>query len=112
MWPPASFFDNFMRGMLEVNRTVDVAELALAFFMVMFGAAVGISRKNLTFGIAVGFGFFATVRLCVIVLFPHRTLVSGMTLRRVGSAAYVISTLIWLAYVTLETNDTDLRGLS
>src|SRR5664279_1017987 len=55
MRPLASSIDNVTNGVFVVDRTVRVAQFALAFFMVMFGAALGISKRNLLFGIAIGF---------------------------------------------------------
>ena len=112
MWPLASSMDNVTNGIFVVNRTVRVAQFALAFFMVMFGAALGISKRNLLFGIAIGFGFFSVVHLLVMVSVEHQTRLSNTTLSRVSSAAYVISLFIWLAYAVMATKDADLRQLS
>ena len=112
MWPLTSSIDSVTNGILVVDRVVRVAEIALAFFMVMFGAAVRISKRDLLFGIAVGFGFFAIADFWVMVLSSHRAFRSKATLNRVNSAAYVVSTLIWLAYAVTATKDADLRQLS
>ena len=112
MWPLTSSIDNVTNGIFVVNRTVRVAQFALAFFMVMFGAALGISKRNLLFGIAIGFGFFSVVSLLVMVSIEHQTGRGRTILSRVSSTAYVISLLIWLAYAVMATKDADLRQLS
>ncbi len=112
MWPFASDVDNLMNGIWVMRRAVRVAQFALAFFMVMFGAAVRISRRSLVFGIAVGFGLFAVVNLWVIALLSNRVIFSHATLRGVNGAADVISTFIWLAYAAAATKDVDPLRLS
>jgi hypothetical protein len=112
MWPLTASIDNWTVGIIETERTVRVAQFALAFFIVLFGAAVGISKRYFIFGIAVGFGFVATVNFWVMLLWSQRALLSRVTLGRINSAAYVISTLIWLAYAAVATREAVLRRLS
>jgi len=109
IWPPHYSMDNVTNGIYMVDRTVRFTQFALAFFLVMFGAAVGISRRNLIFGIAGGFGLFALVNLGVTTLLSHGTPLSKATLSRVNGAAYVICTFIWLAYVAKAAKE-DSRG--
>jgi hypothetical protein len=105
MWPFTSSIDNVTNGIFLVDRTVRMAQLALALLMVTLGAVVGIPRRNLIFGIAAGFGLFALVNFGVMTLLSHRTLLNKVTLSRVNSAAYVICTFIWLAYVAVAARD-------
>lgn len=112
IWPLASSMDNVTNGIFVVDRTVRVAQFALALCMVMFGAAVGISKRSYLFGIAIGFGFFSVVHLLVMVSMEHQTRLGRTFLSRVSSAAYVISLFIWLAYAVMATKDADLRQLS
>ena len=113
VWPLTSnILDDLTSEIFVMDRTVHVAQFALAFFMVLFGAAVRISKRYLMFGIAVGFGFVATVNLWAMLLWSQRALLNRVTLGRVNSAAYVISTLIWLAYAAVATREADLRQLS
>jgi hypothetical protein len=113
MWPLASsVVDNITNEIFVLNRTVWVTQFALAFLMVMFGSSVLISKRSLIFGIAVGFGFSAIVNLCVMVLPLNRTFLSRETLSGASGAAYLICTLIWLAYAAAATKDTDLLRLS
>jgi hypothetical protein len=41
VWPLTSSLDDLTHGIVAVARTIRVAQIALAFFIVMFGAAVG-----------------------------------------------------------------------
>ncbi len=112
MWPPtSSVVDNVTNEIFVLNRVVCVTQFALAFFMVMFGSSVLISKRSLIFGIAVGFGFVAMVNLCTMVLFSNRTFLSRATLSGANGAAYLICTLIWLAYAAAAAKDTDLLQL-
>jgi hypothetical protein len=97
--PYTSPIDIMTNGIFLVYRTVCFTQFALAVFMVLFGGAVGISKHNLVFGITAGFGFFALVDLLVMISLSHASVLSRAILTTINSASYVMSTLIWLAYV-------------
>jgi hypothetical protein len=102
--------DNVTNRIYLVDRTVHVTQFALALLMVLFGTAVGISKRKLVFGITIGFGFAAAVNLAVMGLLSH-TLVSKMVLSRLNASAYLISLLIWLAYVATASRTADRQQL-
>jgi len=98
IWPLSVGMDNVTNGIFVVERSVRFTQFGLAFLMVMFGTTVGLSKRNLVFGIAMGFGLFAMVNLLVMTLLSHQGLLKKIMLSRISSVAYVISMLIWLAY--------------
>jgi hypothetical protein len=105
MWPFSSSFDGVTNGIFLVDRTVRVTQFGLAFFLVMFGASMGISKRSLVFGIAVGFGFFAAVNLLVMALCSQRTSLSKATLSRLDGFAYVLASLTWLIYMVVAAKE-------
>jgi len=105
MWPFISSLDNVTNGIFVADRTVRFMQFALAFFLAMFGAGVGLSKRTLVFGIAMGFGLFAMVNLFVMTLLSHRSLLSKATFSRISSTAYLLSTLIWLVYVAAAAKE-------
>jgi len=99
----ASDPDNIKNAIYLVSRCVRMMQCALVFFMLLFSEYLGISRRNVVFGIAIGFGFFAGINMLVITALSHTSLVSHLALRRMNSSAYVVSMLIWLGYSLLPS---------
>jgi hypothetical protein len=107
MWAVTSWhtndLDSLTNGIYLVSRCVRMMQCALVFFMLLFSEYLGISRRNVVFGISIGFGFFAGINMLVITALAHRSLLSNASLRRMNSLAYIISMLIWLAYSALPS---------
>ncbi len=99
----ASDIDNFLNAFYLIGRCVRMMQCALVFFMLLFSEYLGISRRNVLFGISIGFGFYAGVNMLVITALSHSSLVSHLALKRMNSLAYVASMLIWLAYSLLPS---------
>ncbi len=81
-----------------VERNVRVMQCGLVFFLLLFSEYLGISRRHILFGIALGFGFFAAISMLVVTAIPHTTIIKRSTLNELNSGAYVISCLIWLGF--------------
>ena len=107
MWAVTSWrgneIDNITNGIYLVDRSVRMMQCGLVLFMLLFSEYLGIQRRNLLFGIAVGFGFFAAVNMLVMTALSHHSFLSKSTLSRISGSAYVMSTLIWLAYAALPS---------
>src|SRR5215472_5082371 len=107
MWAITSWrqnqIDNITNAIFLVDRSVRLMQCGLVLFMLLFSEYLGIRRRNLLFGIAVGFGFFAAVNMLVMTSLSHHSYFSKSTLSRINGIAYVISTLIWLAYAALPS---------
>jgi hypothetical protein len=105
MWAVTSVhtFDGqaIMAIIMLASRSVRLMQCGMVFFLLLFSEYLGISRKNVMFGIAVGFGFFAAVDMLVTTGLSHQTLVPHWFVRRMDLVAYDISILIWLAYTAL-----------
>ena len=109
MWAITSWhtdqIDNITNGIVLVERSVRMMQCGLVFFMLLFSEYLGISRRNVLFGISVGFGFFAAVNLLVMTASQHPTALSRAALSRISGGAYIVSTLIWLAYTALPAKE-------
>jgi hypothetical protein len=107
MWAMTSWhsaeFDNLTNAIYLVSRCVRMMQCALVFFMLLFSEYLGISRRNVVFGISIGFGFYAGVNMLVITALSHNSVFSHLALRRLNSAAYVVAMLIWLGYSLLPS---------
>ncbi len=105
MWAITSWrgndVDYIPNGIYLVERSVRLMQCGLVFFMLLFNEYLGISRRNLVFGISIGFGFYAAVNMLVMTALSNYTAISPAHLSRINSSAYVISALIWLVYTAL-----------
>ena len=105
MWAITSWrgnqIDNIVNAIYLVDRSVRMMQCGLVFFMLLFSEYLGISRRNVLFGISVGFGFFAAVNMLVLTAFAHNGALSNSAGSRISGCAYVLSALIWLAYTAL-----------
>ena len=105
MWAITSWhtnqIDNVLNGIYMVERSVRMMQCGLVFFMLLFSEYLGISRRNVVFGISIGFGFYAAVNMLVMTALSHSTVLGKTTLSRINSVAYLVSALVWLAYTAL-----------
>ena len=111
MWALTSWngskVDNIRDAILLVDRSVRMMQCGLVFFMLLFSEYLVISRKNAVFGISVGFGLYAAVKMLVFTAANHQTLLSKSELGRISSCAYVVSMLIWLVYAAMPVKARD-----
>ncbi len=97
----SSQVDAITNGILLAQRSVRLMQCGLVFFLLLFSEYLGISRRHVLFGIALGFGIFASVSMLFAAAVAHGTFVHLPVLRRINSAAYDVSVLIWLGYAAL-----------
>jgi hypothetical protein len=94
-----------MGAALFGDRIVRCLQCGMALFLLLFRERLGVSWKDIAFGIAVGFGFYATVDFLVSTGLSHRSVAPFWLLKGVDVVAYDMSLLIWLAYTALGTTD-------
>jgi hypothetical protein len=89
-----------VKGALLRDRGLRVLQCALVVSLFVFSKRLGISLRQLVFGIALGFGFFAAVSVLtnVYIGLSHRTPMNAATLRGISITAYLMSCLIWIGY--------------
>jgi len=109
MWAITSWranqIDNITNGIYLVERSVRMMQCGLVFFMLLFNEYLGISRRNVVFGIAIGFGFFAAINMLVMTALSNYSAMGARSLGRINSAAYLVSALVWLAYTALPAKE-------
>jgi hypothetical protein len=105
MWAVTSIHTFDLEALMGVillgDRSVRLMQCGMVFFLLLFSEYLGISRKNVMFGIAVGFGFFAAIDMLATTGLAHHSVVPAWLLRRLEVVAYDISVLIWLGYTAL-----------
>lgn len=80
------------------ERSIRLMQCGLVFFLLLFSEYLGISRRNLLFGVALGFGLFASVNMLVVTGMSHVGVIGASVLSSINSGAYSLSALIWLGY--------------
>ncbi|HWR37795.1 MAG TPA: hypothetical protein VN622_18180 [Clostridia bacterium] len=90
--------DIIYAGIITLERSIRVMQFGLVLFMVLFSNYLGVTKRHYLFGIALGFGTFATTHMIVLTLRVYPGLLSGATASRFTAAAYFVSVLIWLGY--------------
>jgi hypothetical protein len=93
--------DSITAVVLLADRCVRLMQCGLVFFLLLFSEYLGISRRHVLFGIALGFGLFASVHMLVATGMSHPSVLSEKILRRINCGAYDLAALIWLAYTAL-----------
>jgi hypothetical protein len=107
MWAVTSWHgndpDSITSAILLVSRCVRMMQCGMVLFMLLFSEYLGISRRNLVFGVSIGFGFYAAVNMLLMTAASHHTILGGRTINTINSLAYVTAMLIWLAYTVLPS---------
>jgi hypothetical protein len=91
----------WMQAIITSQRCVRIIQVGMVLFLLFFAHYVGVSRRQHSFGIALGFGSFAVIELILICSWVGNHL-SGPTISMVNMVAYNSSLLVWLGYVAVK----------
>lgn len=95
---PAGNWEKFLvQAVTSLQRSVRLVQCGLILFLLLFSSFLGVSRKQHSFGIALGFGFFAFVELILIALHSGGYLSASM-IAVVNPGLYDLAIGIWLVY--------------
>lgn len=97
----SSEFAPWMQAIVTSQRCVRIIQVGMVLFLLFFAHYVGINRRQLSFGIALGFGSFAVMELIVICSWVGNHL-SGPAISLLNMGAYNSSLLLWLGYVYVK----------
>jgi hypothetical protein len=93
-----SFDENpWMHALTTLQRSIRVAQLGLILFLLLFSRFLGVSRKQVSFGISLGFGFLAAVELMLMALHA-RGLVARDSFNLTNMLTYNLAVFVWLGY--------------
>lgn len=95
-----AFSDSYDRSPLihaltTLQRSVRIVQLGLILFLVLFAHFLGVSRKQTSFGISLGFGLFAGVELSLYTLYSGGFVKQG-NLNLINMLTYNFAILVWL----------------
>lgn len=86
-----------VQAVLTTQRCVRVIQCGLVLFLLLFARYLGVSWKQHSFGIALGFGGFASVELIALAL-RASAYISEMSVAFANMCAYNVAILLWLSY--------------
>jgi hypothetical protein len=93
-----SFYENpLVHALTTLQRSIRIAQLGMILFLLLFSRFLGVSRKQLSFGIALGFGLFAGVDLLLLALHSGG-LVTHDNFNLINMLTYDVAIVIWLSY--------------
>ena len=103
---PANEQGALVQAILTVQRCVRVTQVGLILFLLVFSRYLGVSWRQHSFGIALGFGSFASAELVWVALravgYMSETAVSLANM-----ACYNCAVLTWLGYALLKSRTRD-----
>jgi len=89
--------DPLVQAVTTLQRSVRLVQCGLILFLLLFSRFLGVTRRQQSFGIALGFGLFASAELILIVLNAGNYLKSA-SVSLINLATYDVAIVIWLAY--------------
>lgn len=86
-----------VHALTTLQRSVRVVQLGLILFLLLFSRFLGVSRKQISFGISLGFGLFAGVELLLYALNSGGVVKQGL-LNLINMVTFLVAILVWLGY--------------
>ena len=90
-----------IQAILTTQRCVRVIQCGLVLFLLVFSKYLGVSWRQQSFGIALGFGAYAGVELGIVAL-RVSGLIDQTTVDFVNMSAYNCALAVWLVYVVCK----------
>jgi hypothetical protein len=87
-----------VHAVTTMQRSVRIVQVGLILFLLLFSRFLGVSRKQLSFGVSLGFGLLAGVELLLIALNSGGFLRQG-GLNVINQITYAAAVFIWIGYV-------------
>ncbi len=97
------------QAVMTGQRCVRVIQVGLIMFLLVFSKYLGVSRRQHSFGIALGFGFFASVELMLVALRAGGYVTENIA-SMANMAAYNATILIWLSYLVSKSPAREVSG--
>jgi hypothetical protein len=86
-----------IHAIVTMQRSVRTVQFGLILFLVIFARFLGVSRRQLCFGIALGFGFFAGAELFLLATYSGK-LIGRNLFNLLNMFAYDVSVAAWAGY--------------
>ncbi len=86
-----------LHALTTLQRSVRIVQLGLILFLLLFSRFLGVSRKQVSFGISLGFGLFAGVDLMMYALSSGGFVKPGI-FNLINMSVYNLAIFVWLGY--------------
>jgi hypothetical protein len=98
--------DPLIQAITTLQRSVRMVQCGLILFLLLFSRFLGVSKRQQSFGIALGFGWFASVELILIALNSGGLLrIAHISL--INTTMYDLAIVIWLTYAIARSEARD-----
>ncbi len=101
--------DPLIQSILTAHRCVQVIQCGLVLFLLVFSKYLGVSWRQQSFGISLGFGGYAGMELIMVGLLASGH-VKPPTLNLADMIASNVSILVWLGYVAVKSPYREVSG--
>jgi len=98
----SSEIEPWMQAITTTQRCVRMVQVGMVLFLLFFARYMGVSRRQQSFGIALGFGSFAVVELVLIASWVGNHLANPW-MSIVNMAFYNGTLIVWLGYMALKS---------
>jgi hypothetical protein len=92
----------WVQAIMTAQRCVRIIQVGMVLFLLFFARYLGVSRRQHSFGIALGFGAFAVVELTLIASWTGDHL-GNTAMNLINMGAYNATLLIWLGYTLAKS---------
>jgi hypothetical protein len=92
----------WVQAIMTAQRSVRIVQVGMVLFLLFFARYLGVSRRQHSFGIALGFGTFALVELTLIASWAGYDL-GEVAMSLINMGAYNCTLLIWLGYTLAKS---------
>jgi hypothetical protein len=92
----------WMQAIITTQRCVRIIQVGMVLFLLFFASYMGVSRRQRSFGIALGFGSFAIVELVLVASWVGNHL-GNPWMSIVNMTAYNTSLLVWMGYCAVKS---------
>jgi hypothetical protein len=91
----------WMQAIITSQRCVRMIQVGMVLFLLFFAHYVGVSRRQHSFGIALGFGSFAVLELVLISSWVGKHF-TGPWMSILNMAAYNSTLMVWFGYIAVK----------
>lgn len=100
-----------IKAVVLLERSVRVMQCGLLLFLFVLASYFGLPWQNYLFGIALGFGVFASIELAAIAVRSQTGVMAARALSQVNAVAYSCGVMIWLCYLLAPLPASQNRGM-
>jgi len=108
---PGTDAPGIVRAVVLLERSVRMMQCGLLMFLFVLSFYFGLPWRSHIFGIALGFGVFATIELAAVAVRLQVGVNAAIALSWMNSAAYACGVLIWVCYLLAREPAPQYRGV-